>query len=146
MCLFAAAVCLSSATHACACAGKLAWGAANTNACPAGAYVIVDYAQCEAAAATAGKAWYRSGSWADEPRGCFWLTADNYVYLNTHPTGGAAPFDQPLCAVGAAGSQCAFVCARACVCVSVCVCACACVHFVRVCVCVCVCVGVCVCE
>ncbi len=84
-------------------AGKLAWGAPDTNACPAGSYVIVDEAQCRAAAATAGKVWIASASWAANPRGCFWDTSYSDVFLNTHPTGAAYPNDQPLCAVAATG-------------------------------------------
>ncbi len=93
---------LVAATRACARAGKLVWGALNTNACPAGSSVITDAAQCQAAAATAGKGWSGSGSWPDAPRGCAWYTGGT-VFLNTHPTGAADPDRQPLCAVAATG-------------------------------------------
>ena len=86
-------------------AGKLAWGAANTNACPAGSSVITDAAQCQAAAATAGKTWYGSDSWSSYPRGCYGYTGNSAVWLNTHPTGAAHPYDQPLCAVAATGAS-----------------------------------------
>ena len=71
-----------------------------SNACPAGSYVITDAAQCQAAAATAGKGWVGSVSYSAEPRGCYLYTLSGNVALNTHPTGAAHPVDQPLCAVG----------------------------------------------
>ena len=86
-------------------AGKLEWGEPGTNYCPAGAYVITDEAQCIAAAATAGKGWSASNSGSTWPRGCFWDTVGGYVWLNTHPTGGTNPRDQPLCAVAATGAR-----------------------------------------
>ncbi len=103
--LFAVGVCVGvpAPAHACARAG-VAWGAANTNACPAGSYVIVDEAQCRAAAATAGKGWYGSGSYSNRPRGCSGATAGSVAVLfNTHPTGAANPYSQPLCAAGTTG-------------------------------------------
>ncbi len=94
------------------CAGKLAWGALNTNACPAGSSVISDEAQCQAAAATAGKGWYGSASVSTDPRGCAWYTAGYGVALNTHPTGAANPDTQPLCAVGTGALSRALALAR----------------------------------
>ena len=87
-------------------AAKLVWGEFNTSSCPAGAYVIVDEAQCHAAAATAGKGWFSSESDATEPRGCYWYTDNRYVALNTHPTGAASPYAQLLCAVLPATGVC----------------------------------------
>jgi hypothetical protein len=114
----------------CVCAGKLAWGAAGGNACPAGSYVIVDATQCRAAAVTAGGRFDLMNSYPTLPRGCFGALGDlrGDFILNTDPTGGADPDWQPLCAVGAAG-VCVGAWVRAClrvfVCVSVCVCVCA---------------------
>jgi hypothetical protein len=98
----------SLATRARARAGKLAWGAFNTNYCPAGSYVITNVAQCQAAAATAGKPWLGSGSSVDDnlkPYGCFWYTAvySGYVYSNRNTNGKATSLAQPLCAVPATG-------------------------------------------
>jgi hypothetical protein len=83
--------------------GKLAWGVKGTNECPAGSYVIVDEVQCQAAAATAGKAWQGRTSQATWARGCALQYGE--VWLNAHPTGAADARDQPLCAVGAAGAS-----------------------------------------
>jgi hypothetical protein len=80
-------------------AGKLAWGEQGTNACPAGSSAITDVAQCQAAAKTAGKNWYGSSKDAGSPRWCSWLTNVKMVYFNTHPTGAANQYGQPLCAV-----------------------------------------------
>ncbi len=101
-------------------AGKLAWGVKGSNACPAGSSVITDVAQCQAAAATAGKTWRDGRYKSTSPRGCYdyYLQvfgeafSDNGVYLNTHPTGAAEASSTPLCAVPATG-----VCACACACV-----------------------------
>ncbi len=108
------------------CAGKLAWGPNNTNACPAGSSVIVDEAQCQAAAATVGMVYGGSVSYAGRPRGCYWVTGSGTVGLNTHPTGAANQYIQPLCAVAATGVR--VMCVRACVR--------ACARGSRVCVCV----------
>jgi hypothetical protein len=89
---------------ACVRAGVLAWGVKGTNVCPAGSYVIVDEAQCQAAAATAGKGWKDSSSHATWARGCI-VSFEREVWLNPHPTGAADSSDQPLCAVGAAGAR-----------------------------------------
>ena len=99
---------------ACVRAGVIAWGVQGANACPAGSYVIVDEAQCQAAAKTAGKVWGGSVSGSSFPHGCFGTRIDDNVYYNPHPTGGTSSGWSPLCAVGAAGaSGCVRVCARA---------------------------------
>ncbi len=107
-------------------AGKLAWGALNSNECPAGSARITDEAQCTAAAATAGLPWGGSavGSLPDAavPRGCFWY-GEGPVYLNTHPWGSSFPSAQLLCAVAATGVRARVVCvcarARVCACFEV---------------------------
>ncbi len=81
-------------------AGIVSWGAAGSNACPAGSYVIVDEAQCQAAAATTRKDWRGGESLPGMPRGCYWYTSTSNVYLNAHATGAAFQYAQPLCAVG----------------------------------------------
>ncbi len=105
-------------------AGKLTWGALNTNACPAGSFVITDAAECQVAAGTAGMPWV-GDPLRDPfiPRGCIGEPSreggggGNVVYLNTHPTGNNNPVFQPLCTVGAAGVRavCVRACVRACV-------------------------------
>jgi hypothetical protein len=75
------------------------FGDADSNSCPAGSYVITDVTQCQSAAATAGKGWGGSASYSEYPRGCYGQ-GGVLVRLNTHPTGGANPDAQPLCAVG----------------------------------------------
>ncbi len=87
-----------------------------SNECPAGSSVITDEAQCQAAAATAGKVWAGSVNGPAYPRGCYWVTINinSNVLLNTHPTGGAYQYDQPLCAVAATGARARVLgCARA---------------------------------
>ncbi len=102
-------VCLPAPTRACARAGagKLAWGAFGTDACPAGSSVITDYAQCKAAAATAEKTFMPNNVSADgAPRGCYCYLATATicnVVLNTHPTGGTNDGAAPLCAFPATG-------------------------------------------
>ena len=63
VCLFAAAVCSFVCCRRLvrARAGKLAWGAYNSNACPAGSYVIIDVAQCKDAATITGRDWWDLG-------------------------------------------------------------------------------------
>ena len=124
-------VCSFGPTLACARAGTLVWGVEGSNACPAGSSVITDEYQCQAAAATAGKAWSHSGSWSNFPRGCFYYTVNSGVVLNRDATGGANPGDMPLCAVAATGLR-----SRVCLGVSLFVCACVCLCGATVSVCV----------
>ena len=81
-------------------AGKLVWSDPGSTSCPAGSYVITDVTQCQSAAATAGKGWGGSYSYSNAPRGCYGAAASSNVVLNTHPTGGANPDLQLLCAIG----------------------------------------------
>ena len=95
---------------ACARAVKLKYGAANTNFCPAGSYVITDLEQCRAAAATAGSYWSGSTGGSFSPRGCFRHQFSDYVALNMDSPGGPDPDCRPLCAVGAAGVRAVRAC------------------------------------
>jgi hypothetical protein len=54
-------------------------------------------AACEAAAAAVGKPYNGTEVQTLRPRGCYLNTAVGSVYLNIHPTGGAAPDTRPLC-------------------------------------------------
>ncbi len=92
-----------------ACAGKTVFGLKGSNTCPAGSYVIVDVAECESAAATAGQRYFGTVG-SNFPRGCSLATI---VQLSTDPTGTANPNMQPLCAVGTGPLA---PCARACAC------------------------------
>ncbi len=93
-------------------AGKLVFGDADSNDCPAGSYVITDLTQCQSAAATAGKGWSGIASDSEYPRGCY-AQGGVLVRLNTDPTGGANPDAQLLCAIGTGALSCALARARA---------------------------------
>ena len=77
---------------------------ANSNqvtTCPAGSYVIVDYAQCQIAGLNAGLEAFSKTPF-DHPsfgRGCSIVATNDWV-LNLHPTGGTSG-DGLLC--GSAG-------------------------------------------
>jgi hypothetical protein len=99
----------------------LAWGGMGSNACLAGSDMIVSEAKCQAAAAATGRNYIQSGSWYDVPRGCYGGHS-NSLYFNTHPTGGANQWCQPLCAVPTgARAQCSVRTRVVCVC-AMCVC------------------------
>ncbi len=72
--------------------------------------MITDYAQCQAAAKTAGKDYKGTESDQTFPRGCFFRTSVG-VFFNDFSPGGANQKAQLLCAV-TAGLR-----ARMCVCV-----------------------------
>ena len=78
-------------------------GGASSTACPASYSRLDSGDACESAAAIAGKAYGGNGAYSYYPAGCFWHTASGSVYYNTHPTGAANYYAQPLCA-GAARS------------------------------------------
>ncbi len=73
---------------------------ASRNVCPAGFLRLGTADACASAAAVAGEAYYEaySGTYSYYPAGCFWHTASGGFYYNTHPTGAANFYAQPLCA------------------------------------------------
>ena len=103
------------------CAGSYVSGAAGSNACPAGSVRIETEAACRTAAAAAGKTpdipFVETNSY--NPRGCYYITSNNYVYLNTHAVGAgeASSRFRLLCAAvvtGPTGAPPSRRCARAC--------------------------------
>ncbi len=76
------------------------YGAAGSNACPAGSVRIETEAACRTAAAAVGK---RTGSDfvetdPDYPRGCYYFTGSNRVYFNDVAVGAGYSSYQLLCA------------------------------------------------
>jgi hypothetical protein len=88
------------------CAGAYVYGAAGSNACPAGSVRIETEAACRTAAAAAGKP---AGSpfvvtYATDPRGCYYFTSYNYAFFNTHAVGEGHSGVQLLCAAATTGA------------------------------------------
>jgi hypothetical protein len=91
------------------CAGAYVSGAAGSNECPAGSVRIETEAACRAAAAAAGKIVGSSSlpfveTDADYPRGCYYVTRNNYAYFNTHAVGAGSPNYRLLCAAATTGA------------------------------------------
>ena len=84
------------------CAGAYVYGAAGSNACPAGSVRIETEAACRTAVAAAGKTPSTSYPFVETdagwPRGCYYVTASNYAYFNTHAVGAGWSGYQLLCA------------------------------------------------
>ncbi len=86
------------------CAGAYVWGAAGSNACPAGSVRIETEAMCRTAAAAVGKT---PGSPFMEtllyyPKGCYYFNND--VYFNAHAVGAGVSRSQLLCAAVTTGA------------------------------------------
>ncbi len=75
-------------------------GAANTNACPAGASKIASEAVCAIAAGALGRKYDIHFSFETGPSGCYTATdgSGSSVLFNAHPTGAPRSDAQPLCA------------------------------------------------
>ncbi len=87
------------------CAGAYVCGDQGSNECPAGSVRIETEAACRAAVAAAGKT---AGSpfvqtFATTPRGCYYTTASNYAFFNTHAVGAGNSF-RLLCAAATTGA------------------------------------------
>jgi hypothetical protein len=82
------------------CAGAYVAGAAGSNACPAGSARIVTADACRTAVTAAGKTAAPTlvETNSDFPRGCYYTTANNFAWFNTHAVGGGNSASQPLCA------------------------------------------------
>ena len=85
------------------CAGVYVSGADGSNECPAGSVRIEAEAACRTAATAAGKTAGSNfvGTYANVPRGCYYVTSDNDAYFNTHAVGAGNSNTQPLCATSA---------------------------------------------
>jgi hypothetical protein len=88
------------------CAGAYVWGAAGSNACPAGSVRIETEAACRAAVAAAGKTpaspfLATTSNW---PRGCNYEAFDDNSYFNNHAVGAGYTSAVPLCAVATFGA------------------------------------------
>ncbi len=82
------------------CAGAYVSGADGSNECPAGSARIETEAACRAFAA-AGIIFLCVVTTPDEPRGCYYHTASNAAWFNTHAVGAGYSGLQLLCTAGA---------------------------------------------
>ncbi len=80
------------------CAGAYVSGADGSNACPAGSARIETEAACRTAAAAAGKPFGSVVTYADSPRGCFYVTSYNYAFFNADAVGAGLSSARLLCA------------------------------------------------
>ena len=81
----------------CLCAA-FALGGTSRSVCPTGYVRLATADACTSAAAVAGTAYSEAAAYSYYPAGCFWHTITDSVYFNTHPTGAANYYAQPLCA------------------------------------------------
>ncbi len=101
-----------SSTRSAPCCAAFALGGASTNACPASYGRVATPDACASAAAVAGKVYGGIVTLPGLPAGCLWVTLGSTIFCNTHATGAANVYAQPLCA-GAAQLD---TNVRACVC------------------------------
>ncbi len=85
----------------CGRAGAYVSGAAGSNACPAGSARIETEAACRTAAAAAGKTFRFVWTVSTYPRGCYYVTINDYAFFNAHAVGAGDSGYQLLCAAGA---------------------------------------------
>ena len=80
------------------CCAAFALGGASSNVCPAGLLRLDTADACASAAAIANKTNGGSGAYSYYPAGCFWHTVTGSAFYNTHATGAANYYAQPVCA------------------------------------------------
>ena len=76
---------------------KALWlrGKLGTNSCPSSSVDIQDVGTCQTASISLGLTWGGTGSWNDFQGKCG--SSSGNAYLNSHPTGAAWSFGQPIC-------------------------------------------------
>ena len=80
------------------CCAAFALGGAKSNFCPS-SYLRLDRGDaCASAATFANRTYGGSSAYSYYPAGCYWHTITGGIYYNTHATGAANYFAEPLCA------------------------------------------------